>query len=335
MMVSKLVKVLSLGAMAAGFQLTAAQAEDLDKVTFQLDWLPGGDKAAIYVCVNEGFCKEAGLDVTIAGGRGSSEAITKLATGNADIGSAGIGALMAARATEDVPVTAVMSLFNKGPHAFFTLEGNEITEIKDVEGKGIATSPFTASNVYLPLVLSDIGLSEDDITLTKADPGALGPMLMTGNADAIIAWVTDVTRYSNQAKEAGKEIIVLPWSEAGLALYSSSLVAADKFLEERPDVAKRFIEAYTKSLEFARDNRTEAAAAVTALVPELSAEDVEGSLNDTLVLIFNEVTEKDGLGVFEPSRLAATWDRVSKAQGLDPASLDPETMVDRSFGAGS
>ena len=66
-------------------------------------------------------------------------------------------------------------------------------------------------------------------------------------------------------------------------------------------------------------------------MPELSAENVVGSINDTLVLIFNEVTDKDGLGALEAERLAATWARVSAAQGLDAGSLDAEAVVDRSF----
>ncbi|MBB97631.1 MAG: hypothetical protein CML68_23905 [Rhodobacteraceae bacterium] len=311
--------------------LLAGAATAQDKVTYQLDWLPGGDKAPIYVCMTEGFCAEAGIEVSIEPGRGSSEAITKLATGASDIGSAGIGALMAAKASEGVPVTAVMNIFNMGPHAFYTTADSGITSITDVKGKTIATSPFTSSNVFLPLVLADNGMSEDDLTLTKADPGALGPMLMTGQADAIIAWLTDVSRYTGQASEAGKEIVILPWSDAGLELYSASLVASDTFLAERPDVAKRFIAAFTKSLEFAHENPDKAAEAVSAVVPELSAEDVKGSWLDASKLAFNEVTEQFGLGAFDAARLAATWDRVAASQGLDPASLDPESIVDRSF----
>lgn len=317
------------GALAFTFSVLGANAAD--KVTYQLDWLPGGDKAPIYVCIQQGFCEEAGIDVTISQGRGSSEAITKMATGVSDIGSAGLGALMAAKVNEDVPVTAVMSLFNKGPHAFYTLKGNGIASLGDVKGKKIATSPFTSSNVYLPLVLSDNGMSEDDIVLTKADPGALGPMLMTGSADAIIAWLTDVSRYEGQAAEAGKEVVYLPWSDAGLMLYSASIVASDKFLSERPDVAKRFLGAFLKSVEFAKENPAEAAKSVSAMVPELDAENVQGSLEDALVLVFNDVTEQDGLGAFEADRLAATWSRVAESQGLDPAALDPESIVNRSF----
>jgi NitT/TauT family transport system substrate-binding protein len=319
---------LKLSALMAAVALPAQAA---DPVTYQLDWLPGGDKAPIYVCIHEGFCADAGLEVTIEPGRGSSEAITKLATGTSDIGSAGIEALMAARATEDVPVTAVMNIFNTGPHAFYTTADSGIATITDVSGKAVATSPFTSSNVFLPLVLGENGMSEADITLTKADPGALGPMLMTGQADAIIAWLTDVSRYTGQAEEAGKELVVLPWSEAGLELYSATLVASDRFLAERPEVAKRFVAAFKQSMEFAQANPEKAAAAVAAVVPELSAEDVTGSWLDASKLAFNDVTETYGLGALDAERLAATWARVSEAQGLDPSSLDPESIVDRSF----
>lgn len=319
-----------LGLALAG-ALMAAPALANDKVTYQLDWLPGGDKAPIYVCLHEGFCADAGLDVSLEPGRGSSEAITKLATGASDIGSAGIEALMAARATENVPVTAVMNIFNTGPHAFYTTADTGIASIADVKGKAIATSPFTSSNVFLPLVLQENDMSEADITLTKSDPGALGPLLMTGQSDAIIAWLTDVSRYKGQAEEAGKELVVLPWSEAGLELYSASLVASDKFLEERPDVARRFVAAFRKSLEFAHENPEKAGEAVAAMVPELSAEDVAGSWRDADKLAFNDVTEEYGLGTIDADRLAATWTRVAASQGLDPASLDPETVVDRSF----
>lgn len=309
----------------------ASPALALDKVTYQLDWLPGGDKAPIYVCIHEGFCADAGLEVSLEQGRGSSEAITKIATGTSDIGAAGIEALMAARASENVPVTAVMNIFNTGPHAFYTTKDKGIASITDVNGKKIATSPFTSSNVFLPLVLEENGMSEADIVLTKADPGALGPLLMTGQADAIIAWLTDVSRYTGQAEEAGKEIVILPWSDAGLELYSASLVASDKFLAERPDVAKRFLVAFKKSLEFAEANPDKAAEAIAAIVPELSAEDVKGSWLDASKLAFNDVTEKYGLGSFDPDRLAATWMRVAASQGLDPEALDPETVVNRSF----
>lgn len=311
--------------------LLAGTASAADTVVFQLDWLPGGDKAPIYVCIDKGFCAEEGIEIKVEPGRGSTEAITRLAAGTSDVGSADIGALMAAQVTEKVAVTGIMSIFNKGPHAFFALKDSGISKIEDVKGKKVATSPFTSSNVFLPLVLADKGLAESDITLTKADPGALGPMLMTGATDVIIAWMTNVSIFNGQAAQAGKELEIMPWYAAGLDLYSASLLASDKFITERPDVAKRFVKAFKKSLEYVKTNPDESAVSVNKIVPELPVDVVKGAIKDTMVLEFNEVTDKDGLGVFETARLAETWKRVAASQKLDPTALDPEKSVNRSF----
>lgn len=319
-----------LGAMALSLGI-APSAGAADLVTFQLDWLPSGEHAPIYVCVQQGFCADADIEVAIEPGRGSTEAITKMATGASDVGIVGLSALMSASANEDVPVTAILSYFNKGPHSFYSLSETGITSVADLEGKKVVTAPFTSSNIFLPLVLESAGLSEDDIELTQSDPGTLAPLVLTGAADVAIAWVTNLSVFDAQAQEAGKELSNLPWSDAGLELYSTALSASDSFLTERPDVAKRFVAAFRQSVAFVNANPEEAAAAVVEMVPEMEQELMVAAIGDAYRLVFNEVTEADGFGVFLEDRLATTWEQVAKAQAIDPASLDPETVVDRSF----
>ncbi|QIB53197.1 ABC transporter substrate-binding protein [Pseudomonas sp. OIL-1] len=302
-----------------------------DQVTFQLDWLPGGDKAPVYVGVQQGFFADEDLEVSISSSRGSTDALTKIATGQAEMGSADIGALMAARAQDTLPVSAVYMIFNQAPHAFFTLDSSDIKTITDIAGKKVATSPFTSSNAFMPLVLRANDMPGDAVTLTKSDPGALGPMLMTGNTDAIIAWVTNTALFQAQAASAGKNIRVLPWSDAGLELYSSAIVASDKFLSDRPDVAKRFMKAYVKSLHFTNDNPEKAAADLQEMVPDVDPAVAAAQIRDTMTLVFNELSETDGLGAMTPERVAQTWTYVAEANELAESSLDPETVVNRTF----
>lgn len=313
--------------------LTSASTAALaaDDVKFQLDWLPGGDKAPAYVGVQEGFFKDADINVTIASGRGSTDAITKMATGQADAGTADIAALMAARAQDDVPVSVISAYFTQAPHAFFVLDSSPVKTIADLKGKKIATSPFTSSNQFLPLILESNGMKESDIKLVKADAGALGPMLITGNTDAIIAWVTNTALFKQQAADAGMKIRELRWSDGGLSLYSSSLLASDQFLKQRPDVAKRFSEAYLKAVKFTFEHPDKAGEDLHAMVPEASAKVVAQQIRDINTLVFNEITEHDGFGAITPERLAQTWTYVAKANGLDASSLDPATIVDRDF----
>jgi len=320
------------GVLAMVIAMSASgMAAAADKVTYQLDWLPGGDKAPVYVGVQQGFFADEGLEVSIASGRGSTDAITKIATGQADIGSADIGALMAARAQDTVPVSAVYMIFNQGPHAFFSLSDSGIENFSDIAGKKVATSPFTSSNAFLPLVLKANDMPADAVSLTKSDPGALGPMLVTGNTDAIIAWVTNIALFKQQAAAAGKDINVIRWSDAGLSLYSSAVVASDKFLGERPDVAKRFMRAFDKSLRFTNEHPEKAAADLHTMVPEVDAAVATAQIGDSMELVFNDISKADGLGSMTPERIATTWKWVAEANELSADSLDPETIVNRDF----
>lgn len=322
--------VLIAASLAGGLMTQAALAAD--QVTYQLDWLPGGDKSPVYVGVQQGFFEDEGLEVSIASGRGSTDAITKIATGQADIGSADIGSLMAAKAQDDsLPVKAVYSIFNQAPHAFFTLEKNGISELTDIEGKEVATSPFTSSNAFLPLVLKENGMAEDAVNLTKADPGALGPMLMNGGTDAIIAWVTNIALFESQAAATGNKLVVLPWSDAGLELYSSSVVASEAFLSKRPDVAKRFMRAFDKALKFTSENPRAAAEDLHSMVPEVDVDVVTAQIDDTMELVINPVSERDGLGALTKERVALTWDWVAQAEKVEKDKLDPESIIDRTL----
>jgi len=312
--------------------LVSQTASAVDEVTYQLDWLPGGDKSPVYVGVQEGFFEEEGLEVSIASGRGSADAITKIATGQADVGSADIGTLMAAKAqNKGLPVKAVYSIFNQAPHAFFTLKKSGISTLTDIDGKKVATSPFTSSNAFLPIILKENGLAEDAVKLTKADPGALGPMLMSGSTDAIIAWVTNIALFKSQAETTGSELVVLPWSDAGLELYSSTVMASERFLSERPDVAKRFMRAFDKSLKFTHDNPRQAAEALHAMVPEVEVDVATAQIGDTMKLVVNDVSERDGLGALTEERVALTWERVFQAEKLERDALDPEVIIDRTL----
>ena len=308
---------------------TAALAADT--VKFQLDWLPGGDKAPIYVGIKKGFFKDADLDVSVASGRGSTDAISKLATGNADIGLSDLVALLMAKAQNDVPVSAVYSVFSKAPHAFFVPADSDVKSVKDVAGKRIATSPYTSSNVFLPLLLEVNNVDPNSIKLVKADAGALNPMLLSGNTDVVISWITDTVIYQQQAKSAGQTLRVLPWYDAGLEFYSTSVIASDRFINKHPDVTKRFVAAYKKAIEYTWAHPEESGKIVHDMVPEVDASTATDTINSIKSLVYNAVSDQDGYGVFTKERLATTWKWTAEAQDIAVDSFDPESAVNRQF----
>ncbi|MFA9439105.1 ABC transporter substrate-binding protein [Uliginosibacterium sp. sgz301328] len=311
------------------FGMSAAHAAD--KVVMQLDWLPGGDKAFSYVGVKEGYFAAEGLEVQILPGRGSSDAITKVATGNADVGGGGLAALMMAAAESNAPVKAIMSLYSKQPDALFTAKGSGIDSIKSIAGKTVATPTFSSSNALWPVVLEANGIDPSKVKLLKVDPSALAPMLAQGKVDATINWVTVAPAFDKVLGQAGKQLAVVPWSNFGLDGYGYSMFASDKMIKERPEVLRRFMRAFRKSVDFALANPAKAAADLKAMVPEADVATLEAELRASIPLIQNDISKRDGVGIFEPKLLAATWTWVAKSMDYAPNKIDPEKIVDRSF----
>lgn len=311
--------------------LFASAASANEAVTFMIDWLPAGDKAAAYLGVQSGIFEKAGLDVTIQSGRGSSDVVTKLATGAADMGTGGLPALLQAKAEGDVPVKAVMSIYTMQPDAIFTTADSGIGSLKDLEGKTIATATFSSSNVTWPILLEKNDVPADSIKVLKVDPGALAPMLASGQVAATINWLTVAPVFAGPLDEAGKTLKTLPWSDMGFEGYGLSLFASDRMIADRPEVVKAFVAAYEQAQEAAIADPKAAAEALKAMVPEVDVAGATKEFEVSIPLMQNAISEKDGMGTFEPGLLGTTWEWVAEAQGIAADKLDPASAVDASF----
>lgn len=309
----------------------AGAAQAAEKVTFLIDWLPAGDKAVPYLGVKGGFFAAEGLDVTIQVGRGSSEVVTKLGTGAADLGTGGLAALFQAKAESGVPVTAIASIYTVSPDSIFTTEGSGITSLKDLVGKKVATGTFSSSNVVWPLVLEANGIKSDEVSLLKVDPGALAPMLATGQVPATIGWQTVAPGFVGPLKETGKTLKILPWSEFGYKSYGLSLFASDKLIAEKPDVVKKFAAAWMKATAAAVADPKAAAEALKSMVPEVDLAVAEAQFKASIPLMVNDISKADGMGKFEPKLLAESWGWVAKAQNLPADKIDPAKAVTGAF----
>lgn len=316
---------------ATAIALSAGVARAADAVTFMIDWLPAGDKAAVYYGVHKGIFAEADLDVKIAVGRGSSDVVTKLSTGAADVGTGGLAALLQAVAAENAPAKAVMPIYTKQPDAIFTTTDSGIETLKDVAGKKLATATFSSSNVSWPLVLEANGIDPASVELLKVDPGALAPMLATGQVDGTINWLTVAPAYQAPLKETGKTFKAIAWSDYGFEGYGLSLFTSDKMVAERPQVLKRLVEAYQKATMAAIEDPAGAAEALKAMVPEVDVKVAQEQWEASIPLMVNDITEADGMGVFTPDRLKASWGWVAKAQGYAMDKLDPANAVATGF----
>ena len=88
-----------------------ATAQNLQKVTARLAFIPGGIDAPFFVALGKGYFAEEGLDVNIMDGNGSTGTIQAIANGSVEFGNASLSALAQASATAGFhDITAVFGL---------------------------------------------------------------------------------------------------------------------------------------------------------------------------------------------------------------------------------
>ncbi len=321
-----------LGAIAASFLVCGGvPASANDKVKFVLDWFPAGYIGFTHVGVKEGFFAAEGLDVTIDIGRGGSDAVTRVATGTDDFGAASLSSVMSAAANSPLPAKAVLAVYSKSPDAIVTKANSGIQTFKDLQDKTLATATFSGSNQVWPLMAKNNGLDADKVKFLKVDNNALGPLLATGNADAVICWITAVPLYQKLAGPAAGKLKVITWSDFGLSGYNWSLIASDKIIKEHPDTVARFVRAFKKSVRFVLDHPEQAGKDLHDVAPDTETEINILEINAMKPLIDNEISTRTGLGSFDPALVQATWKWVAQSQGYPIDKIDPQSVVNGTF----
>jgi NitT/TauT family transport system substrate-binding protein len=225
----------------------------------------------------------------------------------------------------------VLSIFNKPPDAIFTYEGSGIKSIKDISGRTLATATFTSSNALWPVVAEINGIDLAKVQLIKSDPATTAPMVAGGKADALINWVTSSPGIESVFKATGKKMVVLPWSDYGLDGYGLSLFASSAEIANHPDVVARFVAACRKAIAFSLAHPEAAADDLKTFVPLVERETTIAEVQTTIPLTKNDISERHGMGTFDPELLKHTWQWVARAQSYPADKLDPETVVVRDF----
>src|SRR5271170_1210262 len=112
-------------------------AVPLKPVSMTLDWIYQGPNAGFVVALEQGFYREAGLDVTITPGKGSGSTAQLIASKAAQFGFAD-GYVVGNGVAKGMSLKSVGSIFRRNPAAMMVLADSGINTPKDLEGKSMA-----------------------------------------------------------------------------------------------------------------------------------------------------------------------------------------------------
>jgi NitT/TauT family transport system substrate-binding protein len=313
------------GIMAAGASSAA------DDVTFVLNWTTTGEHAPVFYAQSQGWYEDADLNVTIEQGQGSGSAAQRVGAGAVDMGIADLGTSMVARGA-GADLVAVMNIYANSPYQFYWLASSGITGLGDFEGRRFGNPPGDAARAMWPALAGANDIPADSIAWVNIAPSAKVSALASGAIDG----TTFFANYHHVMESAfGEDLRWFAWSDMGVNPYGNSVIANGAFLEENRDTVARMVAVLQRAHRYCAENGEEC----VAVLPEFSSgvnPDLEiNNWNVTIDLMTDEVSTTQGLGYFDPARIAADYELVNRyfdiREPFDPASIFTNEFIDTSI----
>ena len=234
-------KILIAASMCAAF-LAPAWAET--KLSFALDWKFEGPAAPYTLAIDKGYFSAKGLEVEIAEGKGSLDAIPKVATGAYPVGFADINSVMRfLDQNPGAPVVAVMMVYDKPPFAIVGRKSLGITAPKDLEGKFLGAPPPDGAWAQFPIFAAENGLDVAKITVEPVGFPTREPMLAEGKVAAVTGFSFSSTLNAIRLGVPADDVTVLLMADYGVDLYGNAIIVNTEYAKANPDQIKGFLEA--------------------------------------------------------------------------------------------
>jgi NitT/TauT family transport system substrate-binding protein len=293
-----------------------------DKITFVTDFGYNGRHAYYFVALEKGYYARQNLDVQIVRGQGSADAVKQVAAGTAQIGFADTAAVILARGNDQIPVKLVAIVYAKPPHAIYVLKESGIAKPKDLEGKKIADTAFSAVPKLFDAYAKAADIDASKVTWLVAAADTLPGMLTTGRADGIGQFTVGEPLLAKSA--APKQVLALAYADVGLDLYGNGIIASDGLIKSNPDLVRRFVTATMQGLKDAIADPKEAGAIMNKHHREVDADVAAAETK-----IVGTLTGQP-LGVLDGVRVKKAIEIVSRAYTLKSA-VAPEDIYAPGF----
>jgi NitT/TauT family transport system substrate-binding protein len=271
-----------------------ASAED---VAFRLNFKPAAPHVVYYLGRDKGWFQEAGINLQIAPGTGSTDSVKLSAAGQFDLAEAAASSLIVGRA-QDIPVRAVAMIYQQSPTMLMTLESSGIKTLKDLIGKQIGVRYQGAVYPEYVALLKKNGI--DRSQLKEIQIGIGETPLFVGQVDALSNYVQEAPRFE---KQFGKKLNIIRFTDYGVNFYATAIITAESTLQKKPELIKKFVSTVAKTWKYIETHQQEAVDALVKAVPELT--DKEALLTELKIfmpLMRNEVTDKNGWGYMVKDR---------------------------------
>lgn len=311
---TKVVGMTGVALLGSALLLAPQPALAKDKVVLMLNWYLYSEHAPFFLGKAQGLFDKQGIDLEIQEGRGSGPTVQAVAAKTVDFGYADVPTMIKV-AAKGAPVKSVGVALQTSPMSVIGLKEKNITKPEDIKGKILAVTPGDSMSQIWPLFMNKTGLKESDYKTVSGDGKTKLNAVITGQADLLLGYLMDQTM--KIADATGKETYAIPFSDYGINLVSSGVIANSATIKDNPDLVKRFMTAATESFEAAVKNPEAAVDAMLAASPKAGKRDtLIAGLKLTTPLYFTKETKAMRPFKVSDANMVDTFELLVKYGGL-------------------
>src|SRR5258705_2615331 len=220
-------------------------AAALDAVSLQLKWKHQFQFAGYYQALEQGFYRDAGLDVTIREGGPGVDVGETVASGKADFGVCSASVLR--EWTMGRRLVVLAAIFQQSPAVILVARRADISSVADLRGRTLMDTPGSDE---IAAMLKREGI--DYQTMLRVPHEGNPRDLLAGRADAMIAYSTNEPFVLEQLGAAYRTFAP---AASGIDFYGDNLCASEAEVKAHPDRVAAFRAASVKGWAYALANK--------------------------------------------------------------------------------
>lgn len=287
------------------------------QVSIQLNWKHQFEFAAFYAAIEQGFYRDAGLDVKIREGGPGIDAVKEVTAGHADFGI-GTSALVVDR-YRGLPVVALATLMQHSPIALLASRRNGVESVHDLAGRTVSVDPHSRDETEAFFRAS--GIQPGSVRLVDQTDWTLAS-LEQGREAAKVVYLSNEPFWIR-----GREhdfLLITPRS-AGIDLFGNMLFTSEAVIQKNPEMVKAFRDATLKGMVYALDHPEELATLI------LSRYNTQGKSREHLLFEAGHIRELTRPDIVEAGYMSpGRWRHVAEvyaSQGKLPADFDLNGLI--------
>ena len=296
------------------------------QIQFINDWQWEGPAAPLLMAWDEGYYTNEGLDVSMAIGRGSLDALPKVDSGEFQIGSADINSLVKyLDQNPDADLKAVFVIYNAPPFAVVSRRSLGVVGPSDLAGHILGAPEKDGAFAQWDSFVQYSGINAEEVTIKDVSFAERETQLAQGEVHAITGYsFSSVLNLTAKGVEQG-DISLMLMSDFGLDLYGNVMVVNGEFARNNADDVKAFLRASTKGYLNAIANP---ANAVKHVLNHNDTADESLELRRLVMAIGHHIVtdevRESGIGACKLERLERSIEQISHSYAFNnrPAAED-------------